>query len=64
MVDQILQLKKDLDKIGYDIFTSPEFISKNKQLTKLNSQLDDMVYEIYDLSADEKREVKRLIPYT
>jgi len=64
IVDRIIQLKTDLAKIGYDIFTSPEFISKNRQLMKLNSQLDDMVYEIYDLSADEKREAKRLIPYT
>jgi len=64
IVDQILQLKKDLGKIRYDVFTSPEFISKSKQLTKLNSQLNEMVYELYGLSVNEKREIKHLIPYT
>lgn len=63
-VDRILQIKRDLLKIGYDLFTSSEFITKKRQLDRLNSELDEMVYDLYNLSSDEKGVIESLIPYS
>jgi hypothetical protein len=63
-VDQIIQLKKDLQRTGYNLYTSSEVVKKTKELNKLNSELNEMVYDLYELSLNEKRLIKKLIQYT
>ncbi len=64
IVDRLLELRKILGKTEYTLFTHLEYNKAVKEQKRLNGKLDELVFDLYGLTENEKAIITRLIPYT
>ena len=64
IVDRLIDLRRVLKKTEYTLFTHVEYNKALKEQTRLNSKLDELVFDLYGLTEEEKKIIRQLITYT
>ena len=64
IVDRLLGLRKVLGRTEYTLFTHIEYNKAMREYARLNAKLDELVFDLYELTNKEEGIIKQLIPYT
>ncbi|MGH2638741.1 MAG: TaqI-like C-terminal specificity domain-containing protein, partial [Rhabdochlamydiaceae bacterium] len=63
MVDSIINMERRSAEIGYDLYTSSEYVSLQEQIKAKNQEIDRFAYDLYGLNSNEIETIERLIDY-